>query len=139
MDIKVIALDIWGTVLPSDDADKELRPRNGIESFLEECERRKIKVVSASDAPIETVRIDMVDYGINIERFDRFYQLKMVPKNFSQIISDYGIKPRELLVIGDTPGKDIEGAIIAGAEYRLVNSYRSHQDDFDFSRDVFKK
>ena len=130
---------MWGTVLPIDDADKELRPRNGIESFFEECDKRKIKLISASDASTQTLKIDLQDYGININRFDRFYQLKTNPKDFSQILRDYGVKPYELLVIGDSDVKDIGGAIIIGARHLLINSYLSHQDNFDFSRDVFKK
>ncbi len=133
--IKVVALDIYGTVLASDDPDNELPFRKGLEKFFDNCFSKKIKVVSSSDAPIETTKIDLQSAGLDTNKFDRFYQLNQLPrKDFSIIIGDYRIQPRELLVIGDNYGKDIMGAIEHGACFLQVPEYREHLDDFDFSR-----
>lgn len=133
--IKVIALDIYGTVLASDDPDNELPLRRGLERFFDNCASKKIKIVSASDAPIETTKIDLETAGIDTERFDRFYQLNQLPrKDFSIIVRDYHIKPRQLLVIGDNYDKDAMGAIEHGACFLQVPKYSEHLDDFDFSK-----
>jgi len=133
--IKVIALDIYGTVLATDDADNELPPRRGLEKFFRKCKKKRIAIVSSSDAPIETLKIDLQSSGVNLCAFDRFYCLNQLPrKDFSIIIRDYGIKPRELLVIGDNREKDILGAVKHGACCLRCPEYRRHLDDFDFSK-----
>lgn len=132
--IKVVALDVYGTILALDDHDCSCPPRKGLEDFFDECEKRGIKFVTSSDAFTPNVKNDLsisfkvaieriADAGarkkmrerLNIGRFDDFFQLNQGIKEFSIIIKYYSINPRELLVIGDNLDKDIQGAIIAGA------------------------
>lgn len=131
--IKIIALDIYGTVLATDDPDNELPPRRGLESFFQDCKNKKIKIVSASDNDITNTRIDLEESGVDPSHFDKFYQLDQYPhKDFSQLLKDYDITAAELLVIGDSD-KDIGGAVKIKANYLRVPEYYKHLDDFDFS------
>ncbi len=135
--IRVVALDIYGTVLAANDPDNELPPRTGIGEFFSMCRERGVKVVSASDADTENVKIDLVESGVDTGWFDRFYRLNQLPhKDFSGIIGDYDILPEELLVIGDSD-KDIGGAIRIGACYLRVPEYFEHLDGFDFRKIEF--
>lgn len=137
--IKIIALDIYGTVLATKDADNELPPRNGLEKFFDKCDSERIKVVSASDALIKNVEIDLIETfrkhapRLTIKRFHRFYQLNQLPKDFSIIMGDYKITSEELLVIGDSE-KDVNGAIKYGACFIPVPEYFDGLDDFDLSK-----
>lgn len=131
--IKVIALDIYGTVLATDDPDNELPPRNGLEAFFDKCDIKGVKVVSSSDGAIDIVKINLQESGVDIDRFNKFYRLNQLPKDFSLIVRDYNIISLELLVIGDSD-KDIMGAMKYGACWIRVPEYFDKLDDFDLSR-----
>ena len=116
--IKVVALDVYGTVLAFDDGDYSFPPRKGLEVFLDNCEKRGIKVVTSSDAFTGNVRNDLLvafklvpEKKLTLDRFDGFFQLDQGIKDFSIIIGQYDIVPKELLVVGDNPNKDIYGAL----------------------------
>ena len=131
--IKVIALDIYGTVLASDDPENIMPPRIGLEELFDKCDRKGIKVVSASDSDIAVLRIDLVESGVDITRFDNFYCLNQWPfKDFKWIINDYRIKPSELLVVGDSD-KDTLGAEEVKARHIRVARYQGGRDSFDLS------
>ena len=131
--ISVIALDIYGTVLATDDPDNELPVRKGIESFFNECGVRRIRVASTSDAPNCTVKVHLEDYGL-FRFLDSSFQLNQLPhKNFEVVLNYYGIQASELLVIGDSD-KDINGAISIGARHLRVPEYISFSNDFDFGQ-----
>lgn len=131
--IKVLALDIYGTILATDDEDNELPPRKGLEAFLDKCDDRGIKVVSASDADLENLKIDLREAGVDIYRFDNLFCLDQYPyKDFLWIVKDYKIDPKELLVIGDSD-KDIDGAKAIGARYFRVPEYKDKRDGFDLN------
>ena len=134
-DIKVVALDIYGTVLASDDHDNACPPRKGLEAFFDMCDKRGIKIASASDATIEIVKAELQECKVDINRFDSFHQLNQLPvKHFDIIIGHYDILPSNLLVIGDSY-KDAGGATRIGALYLRVPEYTVKSDDnFDFSR-----
>jgi FMN phosphatase YigB (HAD superfamily) len=137
MNIRVIALDIYGTVLATDDPDNELPPRRGIEEFFDERERRKIKVVSTSDADITTLKINLRESKVDVTRFDRFYCLNQLPcKDYSAIVRDYNITPKQLLVVGDSD-KDINGAKACGAKQVRVPEYYNTRDNFDINKEIF--
>ncbi len=140
-DIKVVALDIYGTVLASDDHDNALPPRKGLDTFFDMCDEKGIKIASASDTTIEVVKAELQEVGekhkirTGPDRFDSFHLLNQLPvKDFSIIIGHYDILPNNLLVIGDSY-KDIEGARKIGAPYLWVPEYTiKSNDDFDFSK-----
>lgn len=134
-DIKVVALDIYGTVLASDDHDNSCPPRKGLEAFFNMCDERGIKIASASDVTIEVVKAELQECKVDINRFDSFHLLNQLPvKDFSVIIGHYDILPSNLLVIGDSY-KDIEGARRIGAPYLQIPEYTvKSDDDFNFGR-----
>jgi len=152
MDIEVIALDVYGTILATDDPDNVCRPRNGFYSFVQRMHYQGRKLVTASDAHVGTQRMDLratfshlaeLTNGkeiITLEDFDAFFQLEELPKDFRKIVKHYGIAPKNVLVIGDNRFKDIEGAQRVGCysllvpEYRIKNGYGGFmpQDKFSF-------
>jgi hypothetical protein len=138
--IKVVALDIYGTVLAFDDFDYSFPPRAGLKEFFDECDKRGIKVVTSSDALIGNVRNDLMiafacKKGLRLERFDEFFQLDQGLKDFSVIIGHYDIIPRELLVVGDNPNKDVYAALMLGANAILCPAYGVNQGrEWDFSK-----
>ena len=140
--IKVVALDIYGTVLPSDDFENNAKPRPGLVSFFDKCDSKEIKVVTASDAFIPNVRNHLSncfrkhpEKGLSLYRFNDFFHLVDSPKDFSIILGYYSLIPKELLVIGDNPKKDIEGAAKLGCLSILVPQYRlDTSTEFDFSK-----
>jgi FMN phosphatase YigB (HAD superfamily) len=134
MAIKVVALDIYGTVLATRDADNECPPRKGLSAFFDNCDSLGVKIASASDANIQNVKIDLKESGVNIEKFDRFFRLDQLPyKDFSIVSRAYSISAGELLVVGDSD-KDINGALKIEAKYIRVPEYYDFEDwdKFDF-------
>ena len=109
--IKIAALDVYGTMLCSDDGDWSFPPRRGLEEFLYECRKRKIIVATSSDEDTDAVKIDLgiafglvPERGLDIEGFDGFFRLEHPPncgKDYSLIIGHYDIVPSELLVVDD--------------------------------------
>ncbi|MEI6731435.1 MAG: HAD hydrolase-like protein [archaeon] len=140
--IRVIALDICGTVLCADDAENIMPPRNELKSFFDRCDSKYIKIVGSSDMLVESVKFDLEECfgnhpesGMSLDRFADFIMLNQLPrKDFSIIYSKFNVLPRELLVIGDNPIKDIGGARKYGCPYILVPKYVGHGDNFDFSK-----
>ena len=131
MNTKVIALDIYGTILQSDDTENRSIPRPGFEEFIARCKSQSIQLVSASDADMTNLKLDLESTFKNsrhtlkptLDIFDKFYRLPTVPKDFSEIISDYNITPNNLFVIGDTFHKDLLGAKSLGCSTLLVPEY----------------
>lgn len=133
--IKVVALDVYGTILACDDCDYSCAPRAGLADFLDKCRDRGIIVVTCSDCFSANVRNDLeMAFKLVIERlltpqerqemrsrlclgrFAEFFQLdQALTKDFSVIIGRYDIRPEELLVVGDNYDKDIVGALVVGA------------------------
>ncbi len=140
MAIKVVALDIHGTILASDDYDNVVIPRRGLERFFNRCSDRDAIVVGASDSINAINDIDAVARYHNlpwlIEGFWDFYTLDGSPKDFSHITLNEKVNPRELLVIGDNKdNKDRGGAEAIGAHFILVPPYSvTLEDNFSFDQ-----
>jgi len=137
MRTKVIALDIYGTVLSSDDPENSMPPRKGFKEFVQTCQNLILPIATVSDAYLPNLGIDLEEslkkINLTLGVFNKFYHLPTTPKNFSEIILDYRISPQELLVIGNNPYKDIEGARLSEARYFQVPEYIDIRDEFDFS------
>ena len=136
MKTKILALDIYGTILCIDDPENNMPVRKGFEDLVEKCNKHKIKIVSSSDANPELIKIDLAESGVKLDIFKHFYYLTTSVKDFSKILKDYRIKPKELFVIGDSD-KDILGAINVGANYFRVPVYCISKDNFDLSKIFF--
>ena len=152
--IRVVALDVYGTILAFDDYDYSYRSREGLEDFFDDCEERGIKVVTSSDAFTGSVKNDLsiafkfvlqamldieaisrMQRRLNINRFDGFFQLDQGVKDFSVIIGHYGITSEELLVVGDNFEKDICGALKVGARKIHCPVYGINQGkEWDFRK-----
>jgi len=142
MKTRIIALDIYGTILESDDYENEMPVREGFEEFVKRAKDSDLTLVTSSDEPTYQIK-EHLELAFRKSRFkpkptlnlfDRFYQLTTIPKDFSQIIEDYRIKPEQLFVIGDQYLKDIEGAKALGCLILHVPEYGNpFVEDFDFS------
>jgi hypothetical protein len=153
--IRVVALDVFGTVLSN--FDEQAPPRKGLETFLQKCKAQepKVKVVTTSDDhPLKVVYclrtcferhnvphlIDLIDGFIGIELLE---DKRAGPsgvefidyKDFLPVITAFKILSQELLVIGDLE-RDSYGAKKAGAQLIQVPpyNYAPDNDSFDFSR-----
>lgn len=150
--IKVVALDVYGTILAFDDVDDSFPPRKGLADFFDNCEERGIRVVTSSDGGTGNVKNDLsisfkvaieriadpderkkMKERLSLERFDGFFQLDQGIKDFSVIIGEFDIIPSQLLVIGDSFNADIYGALRLGARSIHCPVYGIDQGgDWDF-------
>ncbi len=142
MAVKIVALDIYGTILASNDYENNFQVRNGLKQFFQHCENKDARVVSASDSLLARSDISELiknrpweDLGYLQKGFYDHYCLQSNPKEFRLIIRNENIKPSELLVIGDNYQKDIKGAKSINAKYIHVPEYKTtSKDPFDFSK-----
>ena len=133
--LKVVAVDLYGTILVTEDPENAMPIRAGFREFCLLCHQNKIKIVSSSDADLINQRIDLSDKGA-FEYFDRLYRLKTNPKRYSAIIRDYSLSHQELLVIGNEEVKDLTIAKRIGCKTFLVPNY-TLGNYFDFM-DIWK-
>jgi len=134
MSIKVIAFDVYGTILATEDPDNNLRARKGFFDIVATCKELRVILVTASDNSVDLTKIDLTESSVPVEIFDDFYPMeKGIPKDFSKIIEVYGIEPEELLVIGDKPDIDIALAKEMGCHTALVPEYVGYGDKFDLT------
>jgi len=146
MPIKVAALDVYGTIIPSD-FDCNSPSRLFFDIFFDNCDKRGIKVVTSSDGQTGSVKnhltLAFTSYNkkhncknkLSVERFDDFFQLDQGLKDFSIIIGHYDIIPKELLVIGNDPNEDIYAALKLGANAILCPTYWTDEgEEWDFSK-----
>lgn len=130
--IKVVAIDVYGTILATEDPDDELPVRKGLDDLIQKCHKQVVRVTLHSSEDFQNVKLAFEEAGIDIHKFDSFYHLPGDPKDFSEIIKDYNIAPRELLVVGDSDA-DINGARTIGARYFKVQQCKEHVDDFNLN------
>ena len=135
MKTKVIALDVYGTALPSEGASV---PRKGLESFLSRCKSKGLILCTCSDGNTQDVRDDLSEAGVDLGYFDEYFEMprqegnfKKQPKYFRPVLSHYNLSPEELTVIGDRVERDIEPAKKLGCNAILVPEYKN-ADDRDF-------
>jgi len=57
--IKVIAFDVYGTILCSDDPENAMSPRLGFAEFILRAKSLGIKVVTSSDAYLVNLHLDL--------------------------------------------------------------------------------
>lgn len=134
---KVIAFDVYGTILCADDSENAMPVRQGFANFVWRAKKSAIRVVTSSDANLDLLKLDLLatsknraPYGLDI--FDGFFRLEMRPKNYTEILRYFSIKPDELMIIGDQPENDFAGAPTDSIKL-LVPKYQMSNDRFDFS------
>jgi len=132
MKTKVIAFDVYGTILCANDPENAMPPRRGFIEFAKNCQKEGIVLVTSSDNELPLTKIDLKESGVPIELFFDHYQMMVwQPKYFLPIVEFFAIQPDELLVFGDRPECDIEPAIKQGCRAVLVPPYNTG-DSFDW-------
>ena len=114
MVIKVIAFDVYGTILAyaGQDrwgADLTHPPREGLEILLDKCNERGIIPVTSSDVESQDVRADLArcferfpERKLSTGRFCDFIWLnQMGVKDYFVIVDKYSLEPHELLAVDD--------------------------------------
>jgi len=135
---KVIALDVYGTMLPSEGIQSK---RKGLDSFLSRYRDSGLTLCTCSDAYIQGVLLDFEEAGLDPKYFDEFFKMERKgkdfthePKDFTPIIKHYNLIPQELIVIGDRYERDITPALNMGCKAILVPEYCMKEDnDFDIN------
>jgi len=139
MKTKILALDVYGTILPT--KGKNVK-RKGLESFLSNCKSKGLIICACSDGKTQHVKNDLSEAKIDLRYFDKYFQMPRKsgdftkqPKEFGPILSYYNLYPGELTVIGDKKERDTEPARILGCNAILVPEYRTpnEKDYFDMN------
>jgi FMN phosphatase YigB (HAD superfamily) len=131
--IKVIAFDVYRTILCSEDPENCMGPRTGFLEFSEKCIFKGVRLVTSSDNQLWHTKNDLNESGVPLGLFTDHYQMeKSQPKYFGFIIDFFAILPEELYVFGDRLDYDIEPALDQGCQATLVPPYVSVLDTFDF-------
>lgn len=135
--IKVIAFDVYDTILCGDDSDNVMPPRQGFVEFVLRVKRLGIKMVTSSDADLTNLQLDLAATFRNgapfgPEVFDAFFKLSMRPKRYGEILRYFGIIQEELMIIGDRQDNDIAGAP-PGSVTILVPPYDFRDRLFSFT------
>ena len=137
MQTKIVALDVYGTILNSEDIENALPPIKGFGKFVVSVKQNNLILVTSSDADLNNLRLDLEatlsKIGLGLGIFDGFYKLDTCPKDFRGIIDEYGIKPEQLFVVGDNYFKDIVGAEEIGCSVLRVPEYGRIDYEFDFA------
>ena len=137
MKTKIIALDVYGTFLYTEDYDNCMCPREGFSELVRKCQDNDIIIVTSSDTDTTFLNADLEESLGRIKLtpnvFDTYYWLRTNPKDYSKIIEDYKIKPEELFVIGDREDKDLAWPIEHGCSTRLVPNFGDKGEYFDLS------
>lgn len=130
--IRLVALDVYGTILASDDADNKMPPRKGIEKFCDVCNDNRVPIVTISDSNLGNLKRDLTECferhpkrHMSLSRFYDFFEMNPGgPKEFIDFLMYYRINAWQVLVIGDSQKRDIDGAARVGACHLLVPEYK---------------
>lgn len=134
MPLKVIAFDVYGTVLFHGDPENCMPPRNGFVEFAKMCLDAGVILVTSSDNSLTFTKIDLEESGVPMHIFTSHFQMKFgQPKDFRPILEQFKIKPRELCVFGDREDLDVFPAIEQGCRGVIVPVYE-RKEDFDFMK-----
>lgn len=139
MKTKVIALDVYGTMLST--IGKGWPKRKGLDLLLKRFKDRGLTLCICSDADTYNIKKDLSESGVDLKYFDEYFKMPRQqgdftkqPKNFNSILKHYDLTPKELLVIGDRKERDIIPAKKLGCNAILVPEYyRKNDNDFDIN------
>lgn len=90
--------------------------------LMEALRAKGIWVLIFSDYPVEEklAALELQVDGMYSASDERLMELKPSPKGLLLIMQDYGLKPEELLMIGDRYSRDGMAAISAGVDYLIL-------------------
>ncbi len=134
MKTKVIALDVYGTMLST--IGEGLPKRKGLSSLLKRLKEGRLTLCTCSDANTYNVKKDLSESGVDLKYFDKYFKMPRQqgdftkqPKNFNPILKHYDLTPKELLIIGDRKERDIIPAQKLGCKAILVPEYYGKNDN----------
>lgn len=111
-----------------------IKPLPNLKKFLNILKEKKIKIYALSDLPVE----NKLKY-LGVEQyFEKSFCAESVGKlkphkaPFEKLIKESGLKPDEILYIGNSFSKDIEGAKGAKLLTAYITNKPSSKSDFDF-------
>lgn len=138
---KVIALDIFGTILST--RGEDFPARKGSIELLDRCKEKELIICTCSDANTLEIKKYLSRAKIDLDYFDDFFQMPRgrgdftkQPKDFGRVLKHYqeaiNLTPRELFVVGDRQERDIEPARALGCNTKLVPEYYDKIRGYDF-------
>ncbi|MBN1156337.1 TIGR02253 family HAD-type hydrolase [Candidatus Woesearchaeota archaeon] len=117
-----------------------LAPYPGVTSTLLKLKQQGIKLAIVSDAPrlrawTRLAALRLTDYFDAVVTFDDTKKYKPHPAPFRKALSKLKVKPRETVVVGDWPARDMEGAKKLGmkscfAKYGAVRRFEHVNSDY---------
>jgi putative hydrolase of the HAD superfamily len=121
-----------------------VKPYPGTVRTLLKMKERGLKIGIVSDAPSVNAWIRLVEMGIE-DFFDVVVTLSDTGKEkpskipFLEAVKNIGIKPENMLFVGDRPGRDIKGAKAAGmrtvfAKYGDLEGIKKSGADYEIER-----
>lgn len=118
---------------------QERKPYKGVKEVLSAL-RKKYRLGVISDAPsikawTRLTELGLVDFFDVVITYDDTKRKKPHPLPYRMALQALGLKPEEILFIGDAPHRDIKGARLAGmktclAEYGLQDSYAKEKGKY---------
>ncbi len=120
--IERVAFDVYGTIVSShvNNPDSRVLRPNALD-LIKIFYSYGIPMVTSSDANIERIVDLFKELRVDSKYFQRMY--KMIPgqkKDYTPILSDYNLAPKNLLVIGNNYHIDIEPAKELGCQTVFV-------------------
>ncbi len=105
--------------------------RKGVKTFFEEAGQRGIKIGVFSDFPVKE-KLQALGLSNYVQLFlcatDRdINAFKPHPRGFLKACEHWGLRPDEVLYVGDRPEVDAKGAAAAGLSCVIVKGKGSHQ------------
>ena len=130
---KILAFDVYGTILMTNDPENCVPAREGFIEFAEYCLKKGKILVTSSDNGTGLVKIDLSESGVALGIFSNHFRMtKGKAKDFTPIIAHYGISPEELLVFGDRLDFDIAPALAQGCRAIPIPPFENLHDNFDW-------
>lgn len=109
--------------------------RKGVKTFFVEAQQRGIKVGVFSDYPV-TEKLEALGLSDYVQLFlcstdEDINAFKPHPRGFLKACEHWGLRPDEVLYVGDRPEVDAKGAAAAGLSCVIVNGKKDSQQQHD--------
>jgi FMN phosphatase YigB (HAD superfamily) len=142
MGIKLVAWDVYGTIIKSGFCDDErVFPRPGAIETLAEISSAGIEQCTCSDGNLENLKnnlkeigVDWMDFFIDLYKFTPYQQ-----KDFGYVIEANGLIPENLLVIGDNYEIDLRLAERMGCNVFHVPEVNTRGDNPIDTKEIIKR
>jgi FMN phosphatase YigB (HAD superfamily) len=130
MSLKYVAIDVYGTIISSDDPENAMPPRPGTLELFEACKERKINIITVSDCPTSLLECELEESRVPRGYIAGHMHMQKKPKEFDEFLRKFNVTAEEVTVIGDNLEFDILAAYAVGIRAYIVPEYNYH-DNFD--------